>query len=198
MSQPSLENLIELVLDSPRSASGTGPGVGISASPRPAGRFQRVQQLLDSLTRPLADAPEASVAAARAQLAATSSLRHWLDSAGRTVAQLITGFQTGPIVPGFRGGQDSGQLAFTSDRGDLDLRIESTGPEEWCITGQVAPAGGEPVHLIALSTVAQGEVLNVVQPGQRNGFSLACDRGTYDVMALVGAEWVVAPGVQVG
>lgn len=198
MNPPSLENLIELVLDSPRSADATGLGAALSASPRPAGRFHRVQTLLESLTDPLADAPAASLASARAQLAQSRVLRHWLDAARRTIAQLITGPQAGPIVPGFRGGQDSGQLAFTSVRAEIDLRIESTGPDEWNITGQVDPAGGEPVLLVALLSGQDGEILKVVEPGQRGGFSLACDRGRYDVMALVGAEWVVAPGVHVG
>ncbi|HYE61487.1 MAG TPA: hypothetical protein VD997_05795 [Phycisphaerales bacterium] len=169
-----------------------GPGATPVPQKTPAG----LAQYIDEICRLCPDPEPGMAAESERLLASTTTIRDLLSRTSRVIARLLTP-PGAPVLQGFRGRASLEHRAYTSASAEIDVKVVPAG-DGFTIRGQVDPAGTNPVVAIVLTAKADGTVLEVIEPGPGGIFSLDCQPGTYDLMALVGAEWVVAPDIHVG
>jgi anti-sigma factor RsiW len=126
----------------------------------------------------------------------------WLQEAERIVARLVFDGRARLVVPGFRGGPSSYQLAYECDSGRVDLRIlpRRKPDDTWRIRGQVAVTGTATPVAVALTIAGDQSALATASADEFGRFALHCPPGLYDLLIRLNEarQVLVAPGLRVG
>jgi hypothetical protein len=155
--------------------------------------------------------PERAVDLARAAFRAHRSreVRAWLAGAAEVAAQLVFDSRRRPMVAGFRGagsGQ-TGQLAFSSEAGELDVRLEAEQDDRWTLWGQLD--ADEPAGRVALleeagagpdggSAERPARLVDEAVPDDRGMFKFSARQGTYTLAIGVGDRVLQTPAFDIG
>ena len=164
-------------------------------------RFRTVVETLrgdDSRAAPADVMARAKALFADRRVAATPSL---LETAVRVIGELVHDSRPQAALVGVRGAALAYQLAFESERVDVDLEVE---PEEiggsslLRISGQITPRDEADVIRTAVFVVpGTTEIASTIKPDRHGVFSLTLASGTYDLLITLSDTEVVLPDVEI-
>jgi len=160
--------------------------------------LDRVSRCLGALRVEARKPSEVVIKAAYAALGPLGWWGKWFANAKRTVATLIPLADMVRPALGLRGGSEPCHLAFTSSIAEVDIRVEGSDRDGWTLRGQVDPASEGQVAAIGLVRHDDGEVVALMTPDARGRFTVECNRGSFDLLARVGDDCIVGPGIVVG
>lgn len=124
-----------------------------------------------------------------------------LETAVRMIAELVYDSRPQVALAGVRGAATAYQLAFESERADVDLEVEPDGDAGSGlrrISGQITPSReSEEVRSVAFVSPGTSEIASTIKPDEHGVFGVTVASGKYDLVITLSDTQVVLANVEI-
>ncbi|MCH8881281.1 MAG: hypothetical protein IID34_15550 [Planctomycetes bacterium] len=124
-----------------------------------------------------------------------------LETAVRMIAELVYDSRPQVALAGVRGAATAYQLAFESERADVDLEVEpdaDAGSGLRRISGQITLSReSDEVRSVAFVSPGTSEVASTIKPDEHGVFGVTVASGKYDLVITLSDTQVVLANVEI-
>lgn len=124
-----------------------------------------------------------------------------LETAVRMMAELVYDSRPQAALAGVRGAATAYQLAFESERADVDLEVEPDGDAGSGlrrISGQITPSReSDEVRSVAFVSPGTSEIASTIKPDEHGVFGVTVASGKYDLVITLSDTQVVLANVEI-